>query len=544
MDGGLLAELERLQTRGAAADWPDLADRYAVTPAQAQSTVSFYSFLSHTPSATYDLRLGDCVADRFAGSGTVLHQLSQRLGVAPGQGRSDGLVSLGLTPCTGMCDQGPSALVNGQALPRLTPDRVPLLVRLIEDGVPVDDWPKSLFAVVTHVRRAGPLLSTRPKHGSFLPGLVRHSPDALLAEIDRSGLRGRAGAGFKTALKWKLCKEAPGEHVVVCNADEGEPGTFKDRVLLRTHPELVLDGMTICAAAIGARRGFIYLRGEYAYLRSELEALLDIRRHSGLLGEHIVGKQHLTFDIELRLGAGSYVCGEESALIESLEGKRGVPRIRPPFPVTVGYQGRPTVVNNVETFALAAAIAHHGAEWFRAYGTEQSPGTKLFSVSGDCEQPGVYELPLGTPLLDVLEACGAVRPQAVQLSGAAGACVPPGEFGRRLAYEDLPCGGAIMPIGESRDLLGVVQAHASFFAHESCGWCTPCRVGTTLMCQLVEKIHAGEATEHDLAQLEGIAEVVKHASHCGLGQTAPGPVLDTLLHFRHIYERAITPEAV
>jgi [NiFe] hydrogenase diaphorase moiety large subunit len=535
----LLADLERLQERDRCVG-PEsisaLSRELRLPRGQVEGAALFYSFLSPAPRGDYHILLSDCLADHFQGQQERAQDLCHALSVPLGDTRADGRVSVGLTSCSGMCDQGPSGLVNGQPLTRLTAARIRTVAELIERRAPLASWPDGLFAVTNNVRRKDLLLSALPQPGDALRELLAIGPQESLARIEQSGLRGRGGAGFRTGLKWKLCREAPGEHVVVCNADEGEPGTFKDRVLLQSLAHLVIEGMTVCARIVHARRGFLYLRGEYRYLVDGLEAVLAQRRARRLLGDHVLDCADFAFDVDIRLGAGAYVCGEESALIESLEGKRGIPRIRPPFPVTFGYQGQPTVVNNVETFAAATGILVHGADWFRSVGTDQSAGTKLLSVSGDCARPGVYEFPMGVALDDVLAASGAREPQAVQISGPAGVCVAPREFSRRIAYEDLPAGGAVMAIGPDRDLLEVVANHARFFAHESCGFCTPCRVGTQLQHQFVTKLRQGTASAKDLINLEGVAQLMKTASHCGLGQTAGHAMLDTMSRFPELYQ--------
>jgi [NiFe] hydrogenase diaphorase moiety large subunit len=321
----------------------------------------------------------------------------------------------------------------------------------------------------------------------------------------------------------------------VCNADEGEPGTFKDRVLLNSYADNMLEGMTVCAGIVGATKGYLYLRGEYRYLRKSLEETLEKRRHANLLGKNICGHNGFDFDIEIHLGAGAYICGEESALIESLEGKRGIPRNRPPFPVTHGFQGQPTVVNNVETFVAAAKIALFGADWFRSVGTSESTGTRLLSISGDCSKPGIYEIPFGISIRQVLEDCGAKETQAVQIAGAAGTTISPQEFDRKIAFEDVSTGGSFMIFNKQRDLLNMVQNFAHFFCHESCGFCTPCRVGSALVKDLIDKVVVGHATRYDLNELQNIGQVMQQSSHCGLGATAPNHILDTLNKFPDIY---------
>jgi [NiFe] hydrogenase diaphorase moiety large subunit len=297
----------------------------------------------------------------------------------------------------------------------------------------------------------------------------------------------------------------------------------------------MFDGMTIAAYAMGARTGLIYLRGEYAYLLEPLQRLLEQRRQAGLLGNSICGREEFDFDIRIQLGAGAYICGEESALIESLEGKRGSPRDRPPFPVQQGYLGQPTAVDNVETFCCAARIMEHGAEWFSRYGTEQSTGTRLLSVSGDCAQPGVYEVPYGMTVNVLLALVGGTGASFVQVGGPSGECVPPKDFGRRIAFEDLNTGGSVIVFGPGRNVLDVAMQFTEFFAEESCGWCTPCRVGTTLLKQQLEKIIAERGTEADLAAIKALGETIRRTSRCGLGQTAPNPILSTIRNFPDSY---------
>ena len=308
-------------------------------------------------------------------------------------------------------------------------------------------------------------------------------------------------------------------------------------MLLRSHADAVFEGMTLAAHVIGARRGFLYLRGEYRWMLESLEQTLARRREARLLGDDIAGRAGFDFDITIHVGAGAYVCGEESALIESLEGKRGTPRVRPPFPVQHGYLGRPTIVNNVETFCAAVQIALHGGAWFAGIGTPTSTGTKIHSVSGDCERPGLYEYPFGTRIGRILEDCGARDTQAVQVGGPSGVCLSAFEFGRRIAFEDVPSAGAFMVFDRSRDLFDVARAFAGFFAHESCGFCTPCRVGTALVVRRMEKLAAGRGSRHDIDVLFELDRLLHQATHCGLGASACNPLRDTVQKFRPAYER-------
>ncbi|HEY5140651.1 MAG TPA: NADH-ubiquinone oxidoreductase-F iron-sulfur binding region domain-containing protein, partial [Methylococcales bacterium] len=310
---------------------------------------------------------------------------------------------------------------------------------------------------------------------------------------------------------------------------------FKDRVLLNSYAHQVFEGMTICAAIIGAQQGFLYLRGEYLHLYDKLQNVLDERRLAGLLGNNIL-KEGLNFDIEICLGAGAYICGEESALIESLEGKMGIPRNRPPYPVTQGYLGKPTVVNNVETFMAAASIAVQGGDWFANVGTEKSKGTKILSICGDCSRPGIYEYPFGTSIQSVLNDCGASDVLGIQIGGPSGTFISNKEFDRKLAFEDLATGGSFIVFNNSRNILDIVNNFTHFFAHESCGFCTPCRVGTALLQKQLDKIINGHGSAGDVAALEELCQLIKTHSHCGLGQTAANPILSTLQRYPELYE--------
>ena len=509
--------------------------------AQVQGVSGFYCFLHERPVGSYRVLFSDNVTDRMLGSEALLADLCQRLGVLPGEMSRDALVSVDRTSCTGLCDQGPALLLNHHhVVTRLDGERVAQIAELICQRVPPAEWPAHWFEVQDNIRRADVLLGQPLAPGRALSAALERGAEATLGEIKTSGLRGRGGAGFATALKWGLCREAAGaQRFVVCNADEGEPGTFKDRVLLSRFADAVFEGMTVAAHVIGAQRGFLYLRGEYRYLLEALETVLQRRRAARLLGGAILGRSGFDFDIDIHIGAGAYVCGEESALIESLEGKRGTPRIRPPFPVQQGYLGFPTVVNNVETFCAASQIALHGGAWWSEMGTAQSSGTKIHSVSGDCERAGLYEYPFGTTVERILQDCGALDAQAVQLGGPSGVCLSRSDFGRRIAFEDLPTAGAFMVFDASRDMFEVARAFAHFFAHESCGFCTPCRVGTELLARRMDKLAAGRGSGADIAVLFELDRLLHSASHCGLGASAANPLRDTIAKFRPAYEQRL-----
>jgi len=517
-----------------------LAAGVGLPRARVEGVAGFYSFFDTRPMGLYRVRFSDSITDRMAGSVALRERLLAAFDLKLGELSRDGLLSVRTTSCTGLCDQGPALLVNDQAIGRLTPARIGAIAALIRARAPLAEWPRNLFPIHDHVERADDLLSTPLAPGEAIAAALARGRDGMLAELKASGLRGRGGAGFSTATKWEACARAPGPaRYVVCNADEGEPGTFKDRVLLSRRCEEVVEGMTVAAAVTGAEHGFIYLRGEYPFLIEPILAVLARRRAAGLLGRDVLGHPGFHFDIDLHVGAGAYICGEESALIESLEGKRGIPRNRPPYPVTHGYLQRPTLVNNVETLLAAAFVAVHGGAWLRRKGTPHSAGTKLLSVSGDVARPGVYEHPFGVTVREVLDGAGATSAMAVQVGGPSGTLLSHTDFDRRIAMEDVSCAGAVIVFDQTRDILDVVDNFTGFFAHESCGFCTPCRVGTTLAANILTRVREGHGTRRDLKDLSSLSRLMRTASHCGLGHTAGNPALDALARFRPAFERRL-----
>ena len=380
--------------------------------------------------------------------------------------------------------------------------------------------------------RTGPVLFSAYKRGEGIKKALKEKREDILFEIKDSGLKGRGGAGFPTSTKWMLTAAAKADKkFIVCNADEGEPGTFKDRVLLMEYPALVFEGMVIGGYTVGAKVGIVYLRAEYEYMLEQLENYLSNMREDNLLGEGILGTD-FSFDISIRLGSGAYVCGEETALIESLEGNRGEPRNRPPFPVNTGYMGYPTSVNNVETLAAVPHIITKGGSWFKNHGTDKSTGSKLFSVSGDCEKPGVYELPWGITINELLELVGATNTKAVQVGGASGTCIPKSQFDRKFGYEDIPTGGSVIIFNESRNMLHVLKNFMEFFVEESCGQCTPCRIGNVKLLEGINMIERGDFTFKYINTLKELGKTMQVASKCGLGQSSPNAFISILENFK------------
>ncbi len=515
-----------------------VASEFDLPISQIASVVEFYSFFHTQPCGRFHVLFSNCTSCGYwAHEQNLMKMLCDQLQVTPGKTRKDGLVSIDETSCIGMCDQGASLLINGIPLTHLHPEKIMQIAHHITTGTPVANWSAAWFEINDTVHQRSQLLTEQIAPGSALKATLARGTDHILNEILKSGLCGRGGAGFNTGKKWQSCRAASGHtRYVVCNADEGEPGTFKDRLLLRHHADTLLEGMTVCAFVIGADKGFIYLRGEYRYLLPHVHTTLEQRRKQGLLGQHILGHPAFHFDIEIVVGAGAYICGEESALIESLEGKPGIPRIRPPFPVTQGYLGQPTVVNNVETLIAAAFIVIKGSAWFKTVGTEKSSGTKIISVSGDCQYPGIYEYPFGVSIQNILQDCNAQNVQAVQIGGPAGKLIGPSHFNRTISFEDLSTGGSFLVFGQHRDLLSIHRNFARFFAHESCGFCTPCRVGTQLLRNQLDKIASGRGTTRDVGEIKQLSHLIQHDSHCGLGHTAANHVLDGMRIFPQAFE--------
>jgi bidirectional [NiFe] hydrogenase diaphorase subunit len=366
-------------------------------------------------------------------------------------------------------------------------------------------------------------------------------------------LRGRGGAGFPTGLKWGTVAKSPGaKKYVICNADEGDPGAFMDRSVLESDPHSVLEGMAIAAYAVGADQGFIYVRAEYPLAISRLQIAIKQAKQMGLLGAGIF-ESPFNFNIDLRIGAGAFVCGEETALMSSVEGKRGTPRPRPPFPAESGLFGCPTLLNNVETFANVPAIYRKGAEWFAGIGTEKSKGTKVFALAGKIKNTGLIEVPMGTPLRTIVEEMGGGAPdggtiKAVQTGGPSGGCIPSQHLDTPVDYESLGKLGSIMGSGgmivmdQTTNMVEIARFFMEFCMDESCGKCIPCRAGTVQMHHILDKIVNRKATARDLAKLEELCDMVRNTSLCGLGQTAPNPTMSTLRFFRNEYEVLLQPD--
>jgi len=531
-----------------------IAEGCGLSKVDVEQTRSFYHFFTCKPVGEYAVYLNDSVIAKMMGRDAVAKAFEKEAGCTFGNVSEDGKIGLYNTACIGMSDQEPAAIINDTVFTSLTPELVKDIVAQMKAGKKASEMvelkgdgknnSKLINSMVfNNIRKSGSVLFSDYEEGASLKKIGGMTPSEVINEVKASYVRGRGGAGFPTGMKWDFCRQSEGTHYVLCNADEGEPGTFKERVILTEVPKLLFEGMAIAGYAIDSKIGILYLRYEYKYLQAYLENALEEMRKNNLLGKSIGGKEGFDFDIRIQFGAGAYVCGEESALIESAEGKRGEPRNRPPFPVQKGYMDSPTVVNNVETLCSIVKIVNNGAEWFTMIGSKESAGTKLLSISGDCKFPGVYEIEWGMRVRDMLEMVGAEDVQAVQIGGPSGVCIGPKDFKRTICFEDLPTGGSIMIFDNSRRLIeDVVTNFTDFFIEESCGSCVPCRAITVLMRQKLQKIIDGHGIMKDIDDLKNWGEKMKIANRCGLGQTAAAPILTTIENFREKYEALVSKD--
>lgn len=502
------------------------ADALGISAIDVQGVVTFYHFLTLQPRGRLTIYLNNSPVAQSKGFERVKSAFEMATGTHINGVDPSGQFGLFETACIGLSDMEPAALINFQPFTNLNSLKVrDIITRLRQGADPADICDE----VPDHVRFTPgdrTVLLREYKPGIALSRLKGLSPEQVLDEIKKSGLRGMGGAFFPTGIKWASCREDPeSPKYIFCNADEGEPGTFKDRVLLNALPGLVIEGMVIGAYAVGSEEGVIYLRAEYRWMQDKLQKVIERFRKMNLLGRNVAGIEGFDFDIRIQLGAGAYVCGEETAMLNSIEGKRGEPRNKRFFPTERGYMQKPTVINNVETFCCAARIVQLGADHYLAAGTESSPGTKLLSVSGDCRLPGIYEIPMGTTVRDVLEMAEADRPNFIQVSGPSGECLSIAEADRVFSENDLNRGGSFMIFSRSRDILDILRNYNHFFKTESCGLCTPCRAGNFIIEKKLELFAARLAQKSDVEDLRSWGEIMKMTCRCGLGKTAAGSLL-------------------
>jgi [NiFe] hydrogenase diaphorase moiety large subunit len=500
----------------------EIAKLLKISTIEIEGVVSFYHFFHQKPTGKYIIYLNNSIISKFKGFENIKATFEKETGAVFGKYDNNSLFSLFETSCIGLSDQEPAALINFYPFTNLTPEKVISIIKDLKNNIPIKTISDNPTSKIQYTPEEDKTVFFREYiAGNSINKLKKETAESILKSIANVNLKGRGGAFFPTALKWKSCKNnAATEKYIICNADEGEPGTFKDKALLMDYSGLVIEGMIISAFVVGAKKGIIYLRGEYKYLLSKIEETINEFYKNNFLGEQILGIPEFNFNLTVQLGAGAYVCGEETALIESLEGKRGEPRIRKYFPTDVGYLGKPTIVNNVETFANASRIIELGTDYFENIGTEKSKGTKLLSISGDVAKPGIYEIEWGITVKELLHLCQATSPNYVQITGPSGECINDTEFNRKICNEDLTCGGAIMVFNKFRSITKILENFIEFFKSESCGICTPCRAGNQILFEKIQKLKKGLCTSTDLQEIKDWGNIMKLTSRCGLGKTS------------------------
>lgn len=520
-----------------------LAREHGLSNVEISGIASFYHFFHDKPAGEHTIYLDNSIIAEFNGFENIKAAFERETGATLGGVDPSGQFGLFSTPCIGLSDHAPAALVDFYPVINLTPEKVAHIVNALKNGIPaaeIADTPDDHIIGLPANDRS--ILFAPWQRGQAVTELSRHTPGALLSLLEKNALKGRGGAFYPAWLKWEACrKQAASAKFIICNADEGEPGTFKDRVLLNNQTGPVLEGMILAAYTVGARYGIIYLRGEYQWLSNKIQQEIDDFHAQGLLGVNAGGIEGFDFDIRIETGAGAYICGEETALLESLEGKRGEVRTKWYFPVERGYLQLPTVVNNVETFAAAARMIAMGPEAYATRGVPGSPGTKLISISGDCRFPGIYEIEWGTRLSELLERCGAEDPFMIQVSGPSGTSLSAADLQRPIAMpgsgipDAVACGGSLMVFNSKRDLLRILLNFAEFFKHESCGVCTPCRAGNFILQRQLSRLLKGAGDRSDLANLAEWARIMETASRCGLGKSAGNALIQTVERFADWY---------
>jgi NADH-quinone oxidoreductase subunit F len=511
--------------------------------ADVHGVVEFYTMFYNEPTARQVIRLCGDVACALNGAQAVADAVETNLGLKPGQTSADGRITYERVPCLGMCEHAPNGLNGDRPAGNLTPAAAPAFLA----GTHPEPEAKIYGTPRLKLHRIGKIDPTSFKdyltHDGYV-GLRRamdYTPEQIIHIMENSGILGRGGAMFPLGLKWKFTRAAPGAPAIkhiVANADESEPGTFKDRAVLEGDPYSLIEAMTLAAYVVGAENGWIFVRGEYPRAYKRLRHAVQRAQEEGYLGRDLFGRQGFHFNIEVRLGAGAYICGEETALFEAIEGKRGFPRIKPPFPTTHGLFQQPTVINNVETLIAALTVARIGVtEWLR-FGTNDSAGTKWFCLSGHVVRPGLYELPFGVSIRELITLGGGVPEgraiQGVLIGGAAGVFIGPDKLDAPLTYEDarlqaFPIGsGVVMVFDETADMRHILYQLSHFFAHESCGKCFPCQIGTQRQMEILRRIYHAGAQPGDPSALRDIGFTMTQTSLCGLGQTAAGAILSAI----------------
>ncbi|SNR39808.1 NAD(P)H-dependent oxidoreductase subunit E [Lutibacter flavus] len=522
----------------------EISNKLNVSNIEIESVISFYHFFHKKPTGKHTIYLNNNIISELKGFSTVKTTIEKETGCTFNeQGNEE--FSLFETSCIGLNDQEPAALINFQPFTDLTPNKVKLIIQKIRNGENVKDFASKTKSKIRYTPEEDKTVIFRPYEmgKSILKGL-KYTPQEIIDKISKSKLLGLGGAFFPVGYKWQSCKNNEDDaKYIICNADEGEPGTFKDRAIFQHLPGLVIEGMILAGYATGAKEGIIYLRAEYQFFKEELENLIQQFHTANLLGKNIKDINGFDFDIRIQLGAGSYVCGAASALIESMEGRRGEPPVRMWSATKHGFKHKPTIVNNVETLAFASRIIELGEDYFLNLGTEESPGTKLISISGDVAKPGIYEIEFGTTIRELLsiEMSQATAPYFVQVSGPSGECVNNTEFDRRICKEDILCGGSFMVFNRNRDILQILRNFMEFFKEESCGVCTPCRAGNYILTEKIKKIQRGLCAQEDIDEMKQWGKIIKLTSRCGLGKSSANTVTTAVDKFKDYFNVKIAP---
>jgi len=547
-------------------DMTKIAHEFNISRMELEGVISFYHFYHRKHAGKYTIYLNNSIISKHKDYDLVKKAFENELGISFGEVTDDQMFGLFETPCIGLSDQETSALINFNAFTDLTPIKVKKIIAKLKQGESIH----SISKIPKNNIQYTPDDDKTVFFKKYIPGtglkkLKKMNADQVIDLVKKSKLTGRGGAFFPTGMKWEFCKNNKADQkYIICNADEGEPGTFKDRVLMSKFPGLMLEGMAMAAYAVGATKGAIYLRAEYFYLKEKIEQRIIDFKEKGFLGKDILGIENFDFDIYVHMGAGAYVCGEETALIHSMEGKRGEPSTKEYFPVERGFLGKPTIVNNVETLCTVPRIFEMGLEKYLSIGTEATPGTKLLSVSGDCKKPGIYEIEWGIKLNEFLNLIEAENPNFVLFNGFSGECLSPVDFDREISGENLLAehiqfkfndpieyaqkmnavglrsGGSFMVFHKDRDLLKILKNVNDFFVAESCGICVPCRTGNFLLNKKIQKILNCHADDKDISDIKEWSTIIKQSSRCGLGKTSANCLLTAMLKFPETFEEKLT----
>jgi [NiFe] hydrogenase diaphorase moiety large subunit len=562
----VLWEVQRKKRHIGHDDITKIAQEFDMSRMELEGVITFYHFFHRTDCGKYTIYLNNSIISKYAGREKVKAALEEVIGVKTGHVTTDKMFGLFETACIGLSDQEPACLINFKPFTNLTPEKVKDIISKIKNGQKPSEIYDNPRSVIQYTPEEDRTVFFKPyKKFSALEYIGKNDPEWLIELVKESKLTGRGGAFFPTGLKWQYCRQNESDvKYLLCNADEGEPGTFKDRVLLQEHPELLIEGMILAAYAIGATKGAIYLRAEYRYLRDTLESLIESYRVAGYLGNNIKAKSSFNFDIYIHMGAGSYVCGEETAMIHSMEGKRGEPSTKEYFPVERGFNDKPTVVNNVETLATVPRIIEMGIEKYLTLGTNVTPGTKLLSVSGDCKKPGIYEIEWGMKLRDFLDLIEAEDPHFILFNGFAGECLSEADFEREISGENLLAnniqfrfkdaneyarkmtsvglrsGGSFMTFKTERNLMEILKNIADFFVDESCGICVPCRTGNFLLNKKIDKLALGHADEKDLQDIKEWSKIITTTSRCGLGKMSSNSLNTAIVKFPEVFKNCLS----